>query len=215
MTISTVIRATILSALLSVIAFPAVVTYTDRDAFEAAAGALQTVTFNGMLAPESGESHNNSTGLTFLNVQFVGGPAFSEPHQLGLTNSSAFDLGSGPEVLTSLSTIFAHLPAGTRAVGGDLGPSFLNFVNPASGLVYLTSGDLTFSATVDNAKPMSFLGIISDTALDTVSFQSSGSFLVLDNVSFGSVDPAAVPEPATFLLGLPALLLMRRRKAIL
>jgi hypothetical protein len=195
----------------------AVIEYTDRAAWLAAAGAVTNLDFEG-IAPAGGRTDFNGP-VTFSGVQFtapfIGGSGVAESAvSAGLDYVNAW--GSGDKLQASFGVEFdIALPNGVTAVGSDIMiTSTFFFGTNGSYTAILSTGD-TFTNIFSSGPPTrSFVGFISTEPITSITLISNPSLAMLDNFAFTAV---SVPEPGTFgLFGaglLGAFLLARRRLA--
>jgi uncharacterized protein YjiS (DUF1127 family) len=197
----------------------AVVTYTDFNAFQSAAGSLTTEGFD--TAPWTPVASTKSQGITNLGVSW--------------TTANALFAGSinrsGPIAITSLdgtlggTDIFdwieAALPANTKSVGGWI--TTFNQLHTMELRAFDVFDNLLGSASLGNTgNAFAFVGLTADTAIAKVRFAATdvtnivADDIALDDFSFGGgVASIPVPEPAAAALfgvgALAALLRSRRR----
>jgi hypothetical protein len=153
--------------------------YSSRSAFDAAAGALTTITFDGIAGPGSFVDYGGGP-LTLSGVTFTSN-ATSYPYG-GFLNAD----------YAGLDTITAALPA-TTALGFDIGGLF--------GAQTFTIGTSDGGSFVVNApdsiigtSALDFFGVTTSTPITSITVSyTDGAYGALDNFSFG-----AVPEPATW-----------------
>jgi hypothetical protein len=195
-----------------------VIAYTDFSAFQAAASALTTDSFEtGPWTPVGIKPQGTSNaGVTWTaeNDVFVFGAAGH----------------SGVNVITSLDpargdffdSIQAMLPGDTKAVGGWI--TTFNQGHGAELQAYDALDNLLGSVALGNTgHSYAFLGLMADTAIAKVRFLSTnvvnviGDDIALDDFSFGGGGLSVpVPEPtglALFGAALAGLAFSRRRKS--
>ena len=234
--LSRIFAAALLSSTAAMSAQAAVVVYTDRASFEAAAGSFQTETFEdfdlgafdnagGLFAEDfdgfsvSGETNGNFVGI-------ANGPESSSGPNLPIPASFAGQkFFSWANQTGGVVSITIQLNEQTTAFGFDWfntdRTDQYNFSVTASG---------NYSAppfTVVNGSPATsgFFGLISDTAFSTATITNdfNGGYISdegFDNLTtngVGSVNPPSdVPAPAALGLlglGIGAMALRRRRAA--
>jgi hypothetical protein len=196
-----------------------VVTYTDFDAFQAAASSLTTDSFEGAPWTPVG---TKPQGTSNLGVTWT---AENDIFTFGAAGHS------GANVITSLDPtrgdffdwIQAVLPGDTKAVGGWI--TTFNQQRGAELRAFDAFDNLLGSVSLGNTgHNYAFLGLTSDTAIARVRFSATnvvnpiGDDIALDDFSFGSVGqgPIAIPEPAGMALfgcsALAGFAFARRRK---
>jgi hypothetical protein len=194
-------------------------TFTDRAAWEAAAGNHVTIDFEG-IAPARGFVPFND-GLTLTGVTFKGAGAGSSGNTLFVTSSvgdvtisawSSGDMlvatfGFGTQGVPASPPGSISLPGGVTAVGFNYGATCTIFVNPACGgqpwTVRLSTGAV-FTIPGSHPPPMAFWGIVSPIPIGSLQIDPTGSVPLLDNFSY---QPAAVPTlPLWAILALTTLL---------
>ncbi|MEG3125549.1 PEPxxWA-CTERM sorting domain-containing protein [Sphingomonas sp. GB1N7] len=189
-------------AVVSGSAFAAPVIYTSGTAFNAAAGTVTTVDFQGCSASSLSANQTVSSSGPCSGVPT--GVTFSAP-----TNNNLYIAGAGQSGNTT-TALGLNLPLGgnitiglnslATAFGSDL---FQNFGGGnqsglnAAFLVSLFNGSSlvgTYNVSVASGTG-SFFGLTGSDAFNRVTVSQSGGYAVLDNVRF---NVAAVPEPATW-----------------
>jgi hypothetical protein len=188
----------------------AAIQYDNRADFEAAAGGVQTETFDAITdvvvfdgTPyDVGAFSITGTDSIVLGIDPTPGSLFT-------VNGTPYVVGIGQQgedmVFTFDARIFAF---GVDMVGiNDFDTENTRVI--VAGVTYqlpLTSG----------FGDASFFGVVSDTPFTTVTFRAiEGEAAGLDNISFANA-PSAVPEPTSIALvasGLAGVLLRRRRTA--
>ena len=202
--------------LLAPLAHPAVLVFTDRPTFNAAAPSnLNLEDFEeGVLATGTAASlptvldqfSNNAVfapgdiapGLRIEIAQSIfAGRDWSHFPSLGIMNNADAD----PTTIT--------FPASTvTALGFDFYGTF--FENGPSLLTaYDESNNVLWSDTFTPPGRGQFIGLISDTPIARLTSNNGRAWYGFDNIAFGAETP--IPEPATFLLTAAALLALRRR----
>ena len=202
-------------------------TFTDRAAWEAAAGSHVTIAFEG-IAPASGSVPFNSgltlNGVTFRGAGSVGNTLFVIS-SVGDVTISAWSSGDMLAAPFGFGTVASppgsiSLPGGVTAVGFNYGATCTIFVNPACGgepwTVRLSTGAV-FTIPGSHPPPMAFWGIVSPVPISSLQIDPMGSVSLLDNFSF---QPPAVPTlPPWAILALTTLLTLAgaasiRRRAV-
>jgi hypothetical protein len=202
---------TVLTLSLATAANAEVTAYDSPSAFQASAGNLTSVNFNGIVGPNSFKGYSTNVGYTdpTTGTNFN----FSQPNaKLNLVSSDWYNAHFGNvvfpgDVLTSSTDINANvnevltLPAAVQAFSLD----FSSFGGSYQFL--LSNGD-----TVSDPSPPAWTNFAFFSFTDTVPFSSvtivGNSGTALLDVSFTSV-----PEPSSLLLGagLGAAWFFRRR----
>jgi len=206
-------------------------TFTNRAAWEAAAGNHVTIDFEG-IAPAGGSVLFND-GLTLAGVTFRGA-GFTGVLPPGLAvYDSAFasfisDWSSGDMLVahSGFGTLSSRpgsisLPGGVAAVGFNYAVTCSVTVTPSCGsfqwTVRLSTGAVI---TIPGSGPpptMAFWGIVSPAPISSLQIDPSASLTLLDNFSF---QPLAVPTLSSWaMLALTALLTLAgvgsiRRRAV-
>jgi len=191
-----------------------ITTYTDPNAWAAAASAEQTITFEG-LAPTDGSTIYQGTGLTTGGVEFVGylSSGSSWVEVVDTNFNSYFNYGSSDALLqdmdrpnssSPLPYIQIVLPTGVTAFGMDLFT-----VSPSAGTYQITVAGNNYTVPTDPLPTEQFFGITSDTPISTIDLTLLGTayngstYALLDNFSYGTADAgdmSQAPEGGTFLL---------------
>ena len=208
------LAATALILLSAAPADAALVTFSTRTTFDAAAPGLPTETFEdgnvstvgiACAAPADASTNNAcfSPGDILPGLQVLSDGFFS-------STDSALHYSTG--IFSTTSALFANFFDDTLALEFDAGVEAVGFdaftakgFGPLSISVFGTSGLLgTFALGAPTDKNGSFFGVVSSDALITRITLVSANFDVgpvegVDNVSFGSAEVVA-PEPATLLL---------------
>lgn len=166
----------------------AITTYSDRAAFESALASLTLDTLAGL-------ARGSSSGIT---------------HRPGYSIVSAAQYGCTMEADCADNTAAGISYAdGTPYLWSYRGDDTFTFSTAVNGFGFDFADPPAFYsggfATIDGLPATAtsgFFGLITSEAKDSFSVGQTGSYMVLDNVTFGlSGVPAEVPEPA-----LPALL---------
>jgi hypothetical protein len=191
-----------------------ITTYTDPNAWAAAASSQQTITFEG-LAPANGATvYSGGTGVTTGGVEFIGytssGSSWIEV--IDTNFSSWFNFGSNdalaqdmdrPNSSSPLPYIQIVLPTGVTAFGMDLFT-----VSPSADTYQITVAGNNYTVPTDARPTEQFWGVTSDTAIATINLTLLGTvyngstYALLDNFSYGTAaaEMSQAPEAGTFLL---------------
>lgn len=174
----------------------AVVTYTNRAAFENALGSFTVDDFTGVTPGAHSFADRGDYTIT-------------SPNMYGCVNDAA--CGPPPAGVDSIS-LFHYL-----------GQDIFEFDTAINGFG-LTYGQTISGATsrpiiegLQASALEGFFGIITDVAQTTFTLDQSAQFMNTDNLTYGALAPASVPVPASSLLLLStvaALVGLRRRKAV-
>lgn len=212
------------ASFLSVLAFispaHASVLYTDFSSFMTDVGALTVIDFEEN-SPNSFTSYGSPGFASFSGVAFNSAgnlftidPDFSAPF---------YDWGSGDvlsDQFSSNASFNITLPGGFGAVGTDI-MSFDPYL--ASIKISLSTGE-EFMVNTNDFPNRAFFGFISNNPITSLVIDNlSGSFLNLDNFSFGDAiqgdgngnDHGVIPEPSSLALmtiGLSGLASLKRRR---
>jgi hypothetical protein len=176
----------------------AVVQFTDLASFQANTTGLTTIDFEG-LAPIGSYENYSITGLTNSGVKFTGLSSYygylyvMDP----VAGPIYYDWGSGAVLLGDYNgTITATLPSGVTAIGSDI-MSVIGYASPFN--ITLSTGE-KFNLNSLNYPDRQFVGFTSDTAIASISFQTTAGWAELDNFRFGTANTAtSVPEPFTMI----------------
>jgi len=191
-----------------------ITTYTDPNAWAAAASAQQTITFEGLAPANGATTYQGATGLTTSGVEFIGytstGSSWIEVVDTNF--NTYFNFGSNDAVLqdmdrpnssSPLPYIQIVLPAGVTAFSMDLFT-----VSPSADAFQITVAGTNYTVPTDARPTEQFWGVTSDTAISTINLTLLGTvyngttYALLDNFSFGTADSdmSQAPEGGTFLL---------------
>jgi hypothetical protein len=204
---------TTLALLVTNSAQAAVVQFTDLASFQANTTGLTTIDFEG-LAPRGSYENYSITGLANSGVNFTGLSSYygylyvMDP----VAGPIYYDWGSGAVLLGDYNgTIVATLPSGVTAIGSDI-MSVIGYASPFN--ITLSTGE-KFNLNSLNYPDRQFVGFTSDTAIASISFQTTDGWGELDNFRFGTARAAtSVPEPFTLIgtfVGGTAALRMRKK----
>lgn len=185
-------------------------TFTNRAAWDAAAGPSVTIQFEG-IAPAGG-LQQFPAGLTLSGVTFVG--ADNPPTTLRLAVVDAATLGVSVWGSGSMLTAFSlgtnlgaqvfptpgsvTLPPGVTAVGFNYGTSACAVAGGCGAppwTVRLSSGQV-LTLPPDTAPPnMAFWGVVSTTPIASIQINPTATFLLVDNFSYApAVTVPALPN---------------------
>jgi hypothetical protein len=193
-----------------------ITTYTDPNAWAAAASVQNTITFAGLAPTDGATTYQGATGLTTSGVEFIGytstGSSWIEVVDTNFNSYFDFDSTDGssdavlrdmdrPNASSPLPYIQIVLPAGVTAFGMDLFT-----VSPSAATVQITVAGSNYSVATDPLPTEQFFGVTSTTAISTIDLTVLGTvyngstYELLDNFSFGTADLSQAPEGGTFLL---------------
>lgn len=184
----------------------AIITFSSRPAFTAAASGLTTIDFGTAAPPPAGFYTSYPAGLILSGATFSNTTPGARVDIVSRTYCCAtyargfdqLDTGNG-------SGINIALPTGTVAIGFDLFTvASGNVLGTNQDKVDVTLGGQTFVFTSPMAPGTTFAGFISTTPISNVTIAaepSGGAAPQVDmmNVAFGGAapTPASVPEPAS------------------
>jgi hypothetical protein len=184
-------------------------TYSDRNAFTAAASGLTNIDFEAQNTDQNGFTNYN-LGLN------VGGVSFSAPNTTylyvaddGVVNP-AFQWNSGASLLfgsvqESNANLVISFGTGVFAVGFDLMAQADSNPDGTAGFDFaIEIGNSTFTAQTLTRPNRAFFGVTSETAITSMALRGSNPFSfralpIIDNVTYGGV-AQAVPEPGSLAL---------------
>ncbi|HEY0446857.1 MAG TPA: PEPxxWA-CTERM sorting domain-containing protein [Allosphingosinicella sp.] len=205
-------------ASLSAPAASAIIVYTDRAAFGAAAGFLQTETFNGFTSDTSFQTAALDVGA-FTLAGF--GPSQFDRNFIDIPPPLAppFDI-DGTAVVNAVTHTSSGFDIFFDSPISAFGADFAALQNGFARTQIIVAGQ-SLQPPVQAADTLQFYGFTSDTAFTSVRFIGTGlndsitDGFSMDNVSFGGV-----PEPATWLMmiggfGMIGGALRRRRRQAL
>ena len=187
----------------STLAHAALVTYTDRDAFDAAT-TLRSIEPNQ--APPG--SYYYVGGLDYNGIQYPGYAYFIDPAY----GPQLYEWGSGAVLLLANESRLGFAPATAFAV--DFGTL------PDGYPITVTIDGMSTVIGTPQQRQLTFYGWTSDTPFTGVTFSTGAQLLILDNVTRGDalVEPpphSEVPAPAPLSaigLGLLGIAAGRRRR---
>jgi hypothetical protein len=135
-------------------------------------------------------SFDGKNGLKISGVKFVGGGL---PHRVILASASGSPYvsswGSSDKLLGADVEIHAWLPPGTTVVGSDIMVTFQAFIpSDAFFTVLLSTGEVVDRIISTPPPHRAFVGFVSDNPIRRVTFRSNGTFPMLANFSFGSLE---------------------------
>jgi hypothetical protein len=212
----------------------ALITYSNRTAFESAVTGTTNVTFDGIVAPDAFQVFPNPAGLTTGGITFrsfgggqSGGGSVSVYGATLASQSPVLNTGTGPILVwtpsdqSGTASLDILLPTGKTAFAMNIWAQ-QPFVSTVSALV--NSGESTdnFNISTPNRPAPAFFGVISDTntiLLVRWSIPAGQAGLIVDDVTVGTARPGGnpVPEPGSVVMltaGLFGLILLERRKRL-
>lgn len=186
----------------------AVIQFSSRAAFGAAAPTTTTIDFSGQAGV--GEFLNVTSGITLSGVAFS--PTGGSLLYIADRDVAGYDFGAPATLNPQLggpSGFQALLPSGTTAVGTDL-TGFLGDAVDFDIFITTASGTQQFGFTGSTYPPLGFAGFTSTESILSVQFSSAINDQSYANFTFGQ----QVPEPGSLLLlasGGLVLLVARKR----
>ena len=189
-----------------------ITTYSDPNAWQTAATAQQTITFEGLAPTDGSATYSGATGLTTGGVEFIGytSSGASWIQVIDTNVSQWYNFGSNdalvqnmdrPTAGSALPYVQIVLPANVTAVGMDLftvSPNALNYSITVAGNQYTVPTE---------ARPTeAFFGITSTAPISSLTLTLQGTAYngstnaLLDNFQYGTADVSQAPEGATFVL---------------
>ncbi|HJZ75190.1 MAG TPA: hypothetical protein VKE51_25825 [Vicinamibacterales bacterium] len=210
-------------------------TFTNRTAWETAAGPNVTIRFEG-IAPAGG-LQSFPAGLTLSGVTFIGSDApFSSGRFLGVVDGATLGVSAwasgamltAASLGTSIASIVVatpgsvSLPPGVTAVGFNYGTTCAGIhggCGEAPWSVRLSTGQVVTIPPSSPPPNMAFWGVVSNTSIASIQINPTATFLLVDNFSYApAVTVPALPNwtfvVLTMLLVLMAMASIRRRSAI-
>jgi hypothetical protein len=191
----------ILMLLLPLSSRASVIEFTDRAAWQAAAGAVTNIDFEG-IAPPGGL-------VTFTGPVAFSGVQFASPVCCGISGTIQEEVvsagndyvgawGSGDK-LQGFLEFDITLPADVFAVGTDIMNSATFFL-AADGTytAALSTGDVFSNIFASRPPTRSFVGFVSTTPITSLTLTTTTTFAMLDNFAFTTT--ASVPEPSSLAL---------------
>jgi hypothetical protein len=174
------------------------ITYTDRSAFEGALSSFSVDSLNGITPSfhESDARPDFNILTTFYYYGCIDHSGCNDNSGIGFDNSYIWMYVNSPVTFT--------FNTATNGFGFD-------FANP----VCCAYGSTPSIDGINNPATSGFFGVIYDTAMTSFVLTSSPSFMLIDNITYGSGNDNSVPEPASLLLlglGLAGLGAMRRKQ---
>jgi hypothetical protein len=193
-----------------------ITTYTDPNAWAAAASLTQNITFAGLAPTDGSTIYQGASGLTTGGVEFIGytssGNSWIEVVDTSFNSYYDFTSTDGstdallqemdrPNASAPLPYIQIVLPTGVTAFSMDL------FTVSPSALSYqVTVAGTNYTVATDPLPTEQFFGVTSDTPIATIDLTVLGTTYngstsaLLSNFSFGTADLSQAPEAGTFLL---------------
>lgn len=180
---------------LSTLASASVITYTDRTAFQAALASFTVDSLNGI--QQYSKSGNIVRSGYTINTPLMYGCV----NHIGCGNNAGIGFDS--------SYLWNYQGLDTFTFASAVNGFGFDYANPTC----CSSGTKPVLNGINATNTSGFFGIISSTALTSFTLDQIGSYMLIDNITFGSGTPSSVPEPSSiFLLGLGLLGLGFARK---
>ncbi len=170
-------------------------TYTSRASFEAALSSFQIDSLDGITSDPHVLDVRADFSISTPSVMY------GCINQAGCGDNSGIGFDSAYEWTYNTSPVTFTFNAPASAIGFD-------YANPTccgDGSVLTLDGNSSGASS-------GFFGIISDTPVTSFVMSGSGSYMLIDNITYGQAD---VPEPASmalFGLGVGGLAMLRRRR---
>lgn len=187
----------LIAFLASLSAQAAVLTFTDRAAFEAAVSGHTIDRLNDLT---DGPANNIDRGAYTINIQSYG--CSSGPYQCGDNSAQGFEY---PAYLWTYG-------GGTFEFGRAINAFGIDF-----GTYQQSQAQVSLNGQAYSSANGGFFGIIDTTnTFTTVNYAAGGSGSLFDNVTYGMAGAAEVPEPgsiALFGIALAGAGFLRRRRA--
>ena len=200
----------IVMAYLAVPAGATTLLYLDPLAWAAATTGRTVIDFEGLASPGISGNYSGPGGLTLGGIQFIGvTPPDSyylftqDPDTAPQFNWNSGDILMGPNAAWAPANpgyIEAALPGEYTAVG-----AYVMTFGPYAQQVLVSIPGTSESFTVNTSNPQArtFVGLISsDVPIQSVRFQATNSFILMDDFTYGQ----ETPEAETLLLGATGLL---------
>src|SRR4051794_21773935 len=182
----------------------ALITYTDRTAFESAVTGTTNVTFDGIVPADSFQVFPNPAGLTTGGITFrsfgggqSGGGSVSVYGATLASRSPVLNTGTGPILVwtpsdqTGTASLDILLPAGKTAFAMNIWAQ-QPFVSTVTALVNSGESTESFTITTSNRPAPAFFGVTSDTntiLLVRWSIPAGQAGLIVDDVTVGTARP--------------------------
>lgn len=187
----------LIAFLASLSAQAAILTFTDRAAFEAAVAGHTVDRLNDLT---DGPANNIDRGAYTINIQSWG--CSSGPSQCGNNSAQGFEY---PAYLWTYA-------GGTFEFGRAINAFGIDF-----GTYQQSQAQVSLNGQAYSSANGGFFGIVDTTnTFTTVNYAAGGSGSLLDNVTYGMAGAAEVPEPgsiALFGIALAGAGFLRRRRA--
>jgi hypothetical protein len=206
----------------------ALITFTDRTAFESATRDITNVSFDGIVPSDSAQNFESPGGLMtggfIFRTSGTVPPGFVTVYGAGAAEQSGhFNTGTGavlvwgPQSQSGTAFLDAWLPPGKTAFATEIWAQ-QPFVTTVQAIV--NSGEATenFDIVTSDRPAPSFFGVTSDAntvLLVRFSVPPGQVGLIVDNVTAGTANDISnpVPEPGSIILlcaGLAGVTLVRR-----
>jgi PEP-CTERM motif len=175
----------------------AVIEFTNRAAWLAAAGAVTNIDFEGIAPP--GGSKVFLGPVTFSGVQFS---SPTPPGEAVVSSGAAYvnAWGSGDK-LQAFIDFDITLPGNVTAVGSDIMiTSTFFYGGNGTYTATLSTGDIFTNIFSSGPPTRSFVGFISTSPIASIRLASDPSLTMIDNFAFNTAINTTVPEPASLAL---------------
>lgn len=194
--------ATLLLAVSS-LAHAAYTTYTNRSAFESALASFSVDSLDGITSYFHSSDARPDFNISTIDYYFgcINQEGCGDNSGIGFDNSYVWMYGGNYN-----SPVTFTFSTARNGFGFD-------FANP----VCCDYGSTPSIDGINNPETSGFFGVIYDTAMTSFVVTSSNSYMLVDNITYGSGNGNSVPEPASLVLlglGLIGLGAIRRKQKV-